>query len=314
MTVSPTPNHTVVLGPGALGCFLAAELARAGRRVTLVDHRAGRAQRLAASGISVTDERGEQVIAVAVTAHGRRACADTGVLATADLLLVCVKAHATPSVADALQGRCREGVAVCTVQNGLGNVECLREALPHASVLAGVTYFGSCLLGEGRVVATPRRRMLLGADQGAAAALIGQEFAPTTVRLESVPDIDQALWRKAIVNAVINPLTAIHGVANGELPALPDAMDTAGAVVHEAVAVAATRAHAFVEQELLEAVVQTCRATATNISSMRQDIEAGRATEIDAINGAIVRAGEQAGVPCPVNAGLVAQIVALAKT
>jgi len=306
MVPSPAPSYTVVVGPGALGCFLTAELTRAGREVTLLDHQPARAQRLADSGIAVTDERGEEVVAVAVTA-------DSGTLAGADLVLVCVKAHATRSLADTLRSRCRDGVVVLTVQNGLGNVECLREALPRASVLAGVTYFGSRLLSEGRVVVTPDRRMLLGAKADGAGALVAAEFGSTAVFLGSVPDIDEALWRKAIVNAVINPLTAIYGVSNGELPTLSDAMDTAHAAIREATAVAATRGHAFVEQELLEAVVQTCHATATNVSSMRQDIEAGRQTEIDAINGAIVRAGEQAGVPCPVNAGLVAQVVALTK-
>ena len=297
----PPPIHTLVVGPGAIGCFLAAELTRAGRDATLLDHRADRAQRLSSRGIIVEDGIVSHTVRVHAT-HNESIGADC------DLIMVCVKAHATALAASSLADTAREGAIVLTVQNGLGNMEVLREALPQATVAAAVVYFGSRLLDEGHLAVTPNRRMLLGDPDSEATALVEQEFAPTTIGVEQVEDIDRELWRKAIVNAAINPLTAIHRVPNGELPAIPDAMEVAELVVNEAVEVAHARGHAFDADDLIESVVRTCESTATNVSSMRQDAEVGRQTEIDSINGAIVRLGHEAAIPTPQNEKLVRAI------
>lgn len=297
----------IVLGPGAVGCLVAAELRRAGRSVTLLDHRVDRARRLTAQGIIVEHQGRVTHVGVPVTTDAR-------VVSSADLVLVTVKSWATRKAADALAGRLPTGALVVTLQNGLGNAELLRDALPGAAVVQALVYFGSRLVGEGHVVATPAQRMIVGGADSGALRRLEALFAPSAIRLESTDAIERELWVKTLVNAVINPLTALYGLRNGELPEHPEAWRQAEAVLREGVAVAAAEGHLFALAEVGRTVADTCCATAGNRSSMRQDVEAGRPTEIEAINGALVRLGAEKGIPTPHNAALVRRIRNLTRS
>jgi 2-dehydropantoate 2-reductase len=123
------------------------------------------------------------------------------------------------------------------------------------------------------------------------------------------PDVRAMLWSKLIVNAAINPVTALAGVPNGALLERDDLHRKAHAVAREGEAVAAALEIALDYADACRRVDEVCTATATNRSSMLQDLERGRATEIDCINGAIVRAGLEAEIPTPVNRNLLAEIV-----
>jgi 2-dehydropantoate 2-reductase len=119
--------------------------------------------------------------------------------------------------------------------------------------------------------------------------------------VEDAPDPDELLWGKLVINAAINPLTALLGVPNGELLQRPTARALLASLAREAAAVAATQGLTLPYPDPIAAAQETARRTAANRSSMLQDVQRGAPTEIDAICGAILRAGEQYGVPTPTN-------------
>jgi len=225
-----------------------------------------------------------------------------------DLLLVMVKAYAT---ADALRwaaGAIGPQTVALTLQNGLGNPEALAEALGPERVLAGTTAQGATLLAPGQVrhggagpthLAPWAPGGLAAARAAEVADLLTTAGLPTTV----APDPRPLIWAKLAVNCGINALTAILRVPNGELLGRPGARRLMEAAAAEAGAVAAAAGITLAEDPV-ERVLQVARATAANRSSMLQDVERGRRTEVDAINGAVAERGRALGVPAPVNAAL----------
>lgn len=118
---------------------------------------------------------------------------------------------------------------------------------------------------------------------------------------EANEGVQNLIWTKVVINAGINPLTAILDVLNGQLLELAPAREVMAEAVAEAVAVGKALGVRFLHQDMLAAVQQVARRTGTNISSMRQDVLSKRRTEVAYINGAVVRQGEQVGLPTPVN-------------
>lgn len=299
-----------VVGAGAMGCWFGARLAAAGEEVVLLDRFLERAACLNAQGIRVDVAGTLEVVPVA-------AASDPAALEPADLVLVCVKAHQTRGVLKAVQRLRRPDGRVLTLQNGLGSGEVLAEAVPAERLLVGVTAQGATLLGVGRVRhggsgPTAFGPFLPGADSGADLA---ERFTRAGLPAEAVADPRPRLWRKLAINCGINAVTALTGVRNGRIPELPAASALCRAAVAEAAAVAAAEGVALGEPGALgDAVLDVARATAANRSSMGQDVDARRPTEIEFINGAVVRRGSRHGIPTPVNRTLLHLIQTLEAT
>jgi 2-dehydropantoate 2-reductase len=272
-----------VIGPGAMGCLFAARLARSGCDVTIVDHKQDRAARLSANGISVETADG------AIDAKPKVV---TTVPNNSDLAIVLVKAHSTIHLT--LNSR----TPVLSLQNGLGNVETLCSLVGSANLLAGVTSEAVTLLDEGKVrhVASGVTRFGAWTSCPTGPALKALTQAGFTVELTDTPG--QVIWEKAAVNAGINPVTALVNVKNGMVLEVPELRQLMRDLVVEAVKVAATEGYRF-ENSIVEVAEQTCANTAENISSMLQDVRAGRTTEIDAISGEIVRRAQLSALPTP---------------
>lgn len=225
-----------------------------------------------------------------------------------DLLLVMVKAYAT---ADALRwaaGAVGPETVALTLQNGLGNAEALAAVLGPGRVLAGTTAQGATLLapGEVRHGGAGATHLAPWAPGGAAAALapvVAALLEQAGFSVSEAADPRPLLWAKLAVNCGINALTALLRVPNGELLERPGARRLMEAAAAEAGAVAAA-AGVQLSEDPVERVVQVARATAANRSSMLQDVERGRRTEVDAINGAVAERGRALGVTAPVNATL----------
>lgn len=231
----------------------------------------------------------------------------------ADLALIFTKSAVTRVAAETARGILAEDGAALTLQNGLGNAQVVAEVLGPERTLAGVTAHGGTVLGPGRVRhagvgETHIARVGSGSpaagrgnsgevDPETVAALLSRAGISTTV----TDDLDGLIWGKLIVNVGINALAALLRVPNGVLAEVPACDSLMAAAVAEAVAVAKARGISLPYDEPLEKVRSVCRATAENRASMFQDIAAGRLTEVDVINGAIVREGNAAGVPTPVN-------------
>ncbi len=290
-------DHIAVVGPGAMGLMHAGTLARAGREVTLLDYRPDRAARLNAGDIRLESETGDWRVHVPC-----RAQADFGPVS---LVLIFVKAYATREALKQARGLLEPATAVLTLQNGLGNLEVLREFVVPERALAGTTSSGATLLGEGQVrVAAVGDIVVGGAEAEAVAALFTAAGLPAT----TTDDVQSVLWRKAAVNSAINPLTALTGLRNGQILEIPALRGLLREVAKESAAISQALGHDLSPSEMPEQVEDICRLTANNRSSMLQDLSAGRRTEIDQINGAIAVAAREAGLRAPLNttlAGLV---------
>jgi 2-dehydropantoate 2-reductase len=191
-----------------------------------------------------------------------------------------------------------EGLAV-TLQNGLGNNDILSRSLGRERVALGVTTTGATLLSPGLVRAGGGGVVSLEAHPSVGVvetALVGAGFS-----VEVVADARSLVWGKLVVNAAINPLTALLRIPNGELLNRPSARVVMKALANETAAVASAQHVRLPFKNPIQAVESVARQTAANHSSMFQDLRRGAPTEIDAINGAVTRTGKQNGVPTPVN-------------
>lgn len=219
-----------------------------------------------------------------------------------DAAVVCTKTLGTAWAADvAVRILATDGV-VATVQNGLGNVETLGQRIDRGRVALGVIYVGAELSG-GELTATGPGRVELGRprDPGAAAQLdrLAKAMAEGGITVSVVDDPLPSVWRKLVVNAAMNPTTALFGLRNPELLDHPAGRPIADELARETARVA-TAAGVPIDAEGAPAMWHSV-ATFVNRSSMLQDVEAARPTEIDAINGAVAREGRRLGVEAPVN-------------
>lgn len=302
----------VVVGPGAIGCLFAAYLARDGSTVWLLDHRPERAKQIGERGITVESERGDFHVQMKVTAKPAE-------IRSADLLILCVKANNTADAAARLQGTIPPQSHLLTLQNGLGNVERLGEFFDSSRILAGATSHGATLLDVGRVRHAGYGEIWIGETGGTSSSLAGREklqnLAATLNRAglqaQVVDDIEAVLWRKLMVNVGINALTAILGVPNGELLRIHECTNLMDGAVAEAVKVARHCGINLNPTEEIERVRAVCRSTTTNISSMLQDVRRKKKTEIDQLNGVVVKMAAMYGTTAPVNEALTALVRSL---
>jgi 2-dehydropantoate 2-reductase len=224
-----------------------------------------------------------------------------------EIVLVCVKSPGTAWAAEvAARILAPSGVAV-TLQNGLGHVDVLAHALGPARSAQGVTSEGARWEGDRLIRAGQGITHLAPHDRDAAsrpllvalASLLEQAGFPARVS----DDARSLVWRKLVANAAINPLTALLRITNGELLE-HKAAATADAIAREVAAVACASGVAISAHEAPEIWRQVARTSAANRSSMLQDMERGKATEIDAICGAVAREGQRVGVPTPLCSAL----------
>jgi 2-dehydropantoate 2-reductase len=283
----------LILGDGAMACLFAARLAAAQVPFVMLGSWQEGIETLSRDGVQVIEADGTQkTFPVRATrrvkdCHGLR------------LALVLVKSWQTERAGRHL-AECLhpDGVAL-TLQNGLGNREALAKELGAQRVALGVTTLGAHLLAPGLVQV---------AGEGVTTLSAHPRLAPLADLLRSAgffieysPEANALLWGKLVINTAINPLTALLGVPNGELLNRPAARSLMTAAAREAAAVAVAQGITLPFPDPVVAVESIARRTATNISSMLQDVLRGAPTEIDAITGAIVQAGQQTGVPTPIN-------------
>ncbi|KAA3642769.1 MAG: 2-dehydropantoate 2-reductase [Chloroflexi bacterium] len=283
----------LILGTGALASLFAARLAATGVQITMLGSWQAAIEALNKEGVSFTDADGNENSFPVTATDDPAKC--TGV----QYALVLVKAWQTQRAAQQL-GQClgADGLAV-TLQNGAGNREMLQAALGVERVATGVTTTGATLLGPGQIKAGGEGLISLGSHpklRAVADTLLAADF-----NVEILEDVDSLIWGKLVVNAAINPLTAILGVPNGELLARPESRQLMAELAKEVAAVAAAQNIQLPFEDAVVAAEDVARRTASNHSSMLQDVQRGAPTEIDAICGAVVEAGKIHGIPTPVN-------------
>ena len=277
-----------VFGAGSLGTLVGALLSRAGVDVRLVARE--RVVRAFDKGVRV--EGVEEFVA--------RPSLSTEPTES-DVTLVTVKSYDTEDAAEALAPAVGKDDTVVSLQNGMGNEKVLNELL-ESTVLGGTATYGANMR-EGSVEYTGRGEVVVG-DYTGGTSREAEHVADELEGLEAraTDSMDAALWEKLAVNAAINPVTALTRLTNGE------AAERATGVMREAARETAAVAHerGVRVEEAPERALEVARATAENESSTLQDARAGRRTEIDALNGYVVKEAEE--VPTPTNRTLAALV------
>ncbi|MCL6610975.1 MAG: 2-dehydropantoate 2-reductase [Peptococcaceae bacterium] len=285
-----------VIGSGAMGSLFGAYLGSGGHQVTLVDVWAEHVEAVNKGGLTIEEQDGPRTFRVpAVT--------NPGSLGPQDLVIIFVKSyHTARSIENALNLFGKETL-VLTLQNGLGNAEVIAGMAGGVAVLAGTTSHGATVLGPGRVRHAGAGETVIGLISGKTDRMeeIASEFTRCGLETRVTGNIAGLLWGKLLVNVGINALTAICGVTNGRLVEMENTLKLMKMLLEEGEAVARALGVDLPYTEVFEKVKSVAAATGANRSSMLQDMDRGRPTEIDYINGAVVREGLKAGVPAPCN-------------
>lgn len=286
--------HVAVVGAGALGTLFGGSLAAAGHDVWLLHRRRAVADVIAADGASIEAVDG-------TTRHvDVRASVDAAAVGPVDLALVCVKAHQTLAALEQHAACLGPETRVCSLQNGVTNHHRLRDHVGADRTLHGVTYQGVTLEGPGRVRMTDPGPTVVGGEDAAFAARVGEAFEAAGLPTRVVADPFEAVWRKQLWGAAIKPVAALTRRPNRGLVADDGLAELMHRLMRETAAVAATQGVALDADATFE-TLQESLAGSGHTSSMLQDVEAGRKTEIDDVNGANVSLGAEAGVDVPVN-------------
>lgn len=235
-----------------------------------------------------------------------------------DLVVLLVKAWATAASVAPLAPHLSTQSTLVTLQNGLGNAAAVRSALPPDSrpnVLVGVTSQAALRAEPGVVRHTGTGPTVLGREDGAADGRLADAagaFAAALPPTVAVTDIERWAWRKLAVNAALNGLTALAGVPNGGILTDPGLRAAAGDLAREVESVA--RGRGLELGDVVAAVEEVARATAANRSSMLIDLDAGGPTEVEAIYGAVLKAGAATGIDTPANRVVAALLRARAES
>lgn len=308
----------LVAGAGALGSVLGGLLAAQGHAVTLLG-RPAHLDAIRREGLAITGLYGEHRV------RGLATATDVAHLGTPfDAVLLTVKAWDTAAVAAAVAPLLAADGLLISMQNGLGNLERAAAAVGARRVLGARVIFGAEVIAPGHVRVTVHAApTLLGSPdptdthREAAARWWAAALAAAGVPAEPTTRIVAELWGKLLYNAALNPLGALLGVPYGALSADADARAIMDTVLAEAFAVARADGVALSWPDVTayrgEFYQRLVPATAAHRSSMLQDLERGRPTEIDAINGYVASRGEALGVPTPVNLLLTRAIRARAR-
>jgi 2-dehydropantoate 2-reductase len=298
----PDSPRIAILGAGAVGCYFGGMLARSGARVALV----GRAPQMEAI-------RRDGLQFDSVHYRGRidlEASTDAAAVQGAAFVLLCVKTLDTVSAMEQAAPHLRSGAIVVSLQNGVDNVDRIREAL-GLDVIPAVVYVAAEVPGPGRLKHNGRGDLVM-PDRPDAARLAAL-FEPAGVPCRLSGNIATELWMKLVMNCTHNAMSALTQSRYGPMTANPLARDLMRQVIDEIVAVARALGVTLDAARLMDAAIKLGEAMSGAISSTAQDIARRKLTEIDSLNGYVVRRAAECGIPAPVNQTLHALVKLLER-
>jgi 2-dehydropantoate 2-reductase len=301
---TPSFENVAVMGAGAVGCYFGAMLARAGARVRLI---------------------GRPALVDAVTREGLRfegvnfkgritlsATSDPGGVADAGLVLFSVKSGDTDDAARAIAPHLAPGTVVLSLQNGVDNVERLRGNIANV-VVPAVVYVGAEIPAPGVIRHNGRGDLVIG-EFGpsrigdALVAKLAAYFAGASIPTRVSDNVEGELWWKLILNCAYNAVSALGRSRYGPMMAMPQVRQVMSEAVREIMALAKAKGVQIAMPDPVEAVLRFGDAMPQAISSTAQDLQRGRPTEIDYLNGYVVRECDARGLPAPVNRTLYALV------
>jgi 2-dehydropantoate 2-reductase len=298
----------VVLGAGALGCALGSVLTEGGHEVWLVNRGQEHVEAMNRHGLKVRENGVDRFVKV----HAASTC--TGVDLTSgaiELIIVLVKSFHTKEAIESAKHILSRETLVLSLQNGLGHEDILSEIVGEERVLAGKTYTGGVLLGAGHIISgTKAKETHIGELNGSKSSRvnrIAEVFNQAGLITYVSENIMGTIWDKLLVNVATGALSGITRLPYGELYRLTEVETCAIAAVAEAMAVAKVKGIKLSVTDPKQPWVKAASGLPYEFkASMLQSLEKRSITEIDFVNGAVVRLGGLLGVPTPVNQTLLA--------
>lgn len=288
-----------------MGCYFGGVLARAGVPVTLIGRRT-HVDAIAAEGLLLERLGSRERVAV-------NASTEISAARDVQLVLVCVKTVDTEDVARALRPHLATGSNVLSLQNGVDNVERMREAA-QVEAIPAVVYVAAAMAGPGHVKHSGRGDLVIGHLPGGGAAMgsthgpdldaLARMFEGAQIPCRVSADIRAELWTKMVLNCAYNAISALGRARYERLVGSPEIREVMKRVVEETLAVARAEGVSLSAGEVLDATYRLGEAMPAATSSTAQDIARGKPTEIDSLNGLVVRRGRSRGVPTPINLAL----------
>jgi len=287
----------VILGSGAMGCLIAAFLSKSKEELWLLTKSEEAAAKINSSGICVEGVSGSWQVKIKSTANIKD-------IEKCDLIIICVKSFNTKQAVEQIKPLLGEDTKILTLQNGMGNIEIISEIAGEQNVIAGVTNQGATLIATGKIRHAGRGETIIGTVGGKTPVemrAIREIFNKVGLETKMSRDIKSLIWSKLIINVGINALTAINRLPNGKLTEFEGTRRILRDAVTEATRIAKRKRIKLIFDDPLAKVEAVCEATGDNQSSMLQDILRKKRTEIDFINGVIVRLGQELGINVPTN-------------
>ncbi len=288
----------VIVGAGAIGMLIGAYLARGANEVFFVEKDKDTVSAVNQHGVGlmalVSDEPAALVFAPA------KAFTDPREIKSCDLVILAVKSFDTYTAISSVAHLINNNSPVLSIQTGLGNLKIMQQVVARENIICGFTYMAAAALGPGRVRLGGRGRTYLGElddKKTTRAQQISKTLNDCGLETELVPRIIEKIWSKVLVYSAINPISGLLQVKNGRLLEKMESIDLAKRLIDEGLLVAEAVGLDLSDFDLYDLFFETCKATSENVSSMLLDLLSDRKTEIEALNGEIVRLGKEYDMP-----------------
>jgi 2-dehydropantoate 2-reductase len=290
-----------MLGAGAMGSVFGSLLVKAGFDVIFLDIWQEHIAKLQKEGLRVRDASGkEELIPV-------RAFSSPEGQKPVDLVFLMVKAYDTDPALKQWKGLFGEKTLLLTMQNGLGNIERIGHHVPLARIIPGVTSRGAYVIGPGAVNNSGHAETVLGVvhpSQKQDSQRLAEIFTHAGVEVKFDGELESLTWGKLLINVALNPVGALTGMRNGETVLYPPILRLQELAMKEGMAVGKAKGISFRYDDPIKKLKEIVSGAPMNRCSMLQDLDRGKRTEIDYINGAVVKLGQELKIPTPVNESL----------
>jgi len=295
-----------VIGAGAMGSLFGALFAESGEDVRLYDIWEEHVKAINEKGLCIELDGKTRSVSVNATTD-KREIGKTG------LAIIFVKSTQTGDAARTASELTGNNGFVLTLQNGIGNADIIGKVIDPGQIIAGTTSHGATMLGPGSIRHAGTGPTVIGMWSGiqkTGIQKVSDVFNKAGIITETVDNVRSVIWAKLLINVGINAITALTGIKNGRIFDLSATKALSRAAVEEAMEVAEALG-VEVPCDIVEHVFKVAEATKGNRSSMGQDVDNKRQTEISAINGAVVKEAQKLGINVPVNQTLTTLIETL---
>ena len=309
-----TFKHIAVVGAGAVGSFYGAMLARAGHKVTLIG-RLAHVQAISNSGLklNLSGAGRDEIISL-------EASTELSPLRNADLILFCVKSTDTETTAKAIANYAAPNALIMSLQNGVENTSIIEAQLAQA-VIPSVVYVATELAAPGYVKHHGRGELVIGTSKNLRLKKPDETlnqlvnlFASANIVVNISQDVRVEQWSKLLINCAFNAISGLAQVQYQKMARVESILETQSTLIKEVIAVALADGVTLYEPKVMQAITQISETMGSQKSSTAQDMARFRPSEIDHLNGIVVRLGLKYGVPTPVNQTLFALVKLVEST